>query len=411
MNLLKAASLFSSGTLISRLSGLLRDVATAAVFGATGVTGAFFVAFRLSHLFRRLLGETPLTSSFIPLYSRLEGEERRRFFADVYISLSLVVLGVIAIGEILLWRSRDQPIIYLTMIMLPSLYFIVLFGLASARMQVEGHFFLSGVAPVIFNGVWIISLVWIRSVEALAVVVVIGFFVQWLFSLPLIIRDFLTIFHPFSQAVRGMLKPFGLGIVGVSANQVNSALDAIFAHIGGEAGPAYLFYAMRFYQLPLSLVGIALSTALLPKLVQSVTRSSDAVEGRKLMLYLTIPSMIGLMVIAPSAIEILLGRGAFDVLAIKETVYCLWGYAPGLLPACLVMQLSAERYAEKDYKGPAIASTGAVAINILLNSFMVFVMNWGAVSVAIATSLSAYANYAMLKLSVSGRGTRTQELR
>ena len=409
MKLLKAASLFSSGTFLSRVTGLLRDMATAAVFGATALSGAFFVAFRLSHLFRRLLGETPLTSSFIPLYSGLLGEERRRFFADTYASLSLVVMGVIFVGEVFLYPFRGEEIVWLTMIMLPSLYFIVLFGLASARMQVEHRFFLSGAAPMVFNGVWIFSLLWVRSVEALSFAVVFGFFIQWLCSLPLIITDFFAPFRPFSQRVRQMLPPFALGIMGVSANQVNSALDALFARAGEEAGPAYLFYAMRFYQLPVSLVGVALSTALLPKLVQSVTRTQDALEGRKWVFYLIVPATLALIGLAPLGIQFLLGRGAFDEVAVRETVHCLWGYALGLLPSCLVMQLSAERYAEKDFRTPALASGVAVATNLLLNTFMVFVMDWGAVSVAIATSLSAYANYAML--SVSGRGIRTQELR
>ncbi|MBP9841680.1 MAG: murein biosynthesis integral membrane protein MurJ [Simkaniaceae bacterium] len=400
MNLLKAASLFSSGTFLSRISGLLRDMATAAVFGATGVSGAFFVAFRLSQLFRRLLGESPLTSSFIPLYSRLEKGVQGQFFRDVYASLSLVLIAIIGISEGCLYPFRENEIVYLTMLMFPSLYFIVLFGLASAKMQVENRFFLSGVAPMAFNLVWIVSLIWIRSVEALACIVVLGFFVQWLFSLPSVIPDFCASFSPFSRLVKEMIKPFALGIAGVSANQINSALDVFFARAGGEAGPAYLFYAMRFYQLPLSLIGIALSTALLPRLVQSSAPLRDAQEGKRMMVVLIIPATIFLMVLAPWIVKYFLGRGAFDEEAIWATVHCLWGYAPGLIPACLVMQQSAEKFADRDYRQPALAAVGSVIVNLFLNTIMVFIMHWGAVSVAIATSMSAYANYMLLKSNI-----------
>lgn len=397
MKLGKAAFLFSSGTVFSRLTGLFRDIGTAAVFGTTPALAAFMVAFRLSSLLRRVLGEGPLSSSFIPHYEELKktGGETA-FFSDLFATLSLVTAALVVLGECLMWPFREAQIVHLTMLMLPGLYFICLAGLSSAYLNTEKRFFLSGISPALFNVVWIISLLFVRNVEALAVVVVIAFAAQFActvcFALPLVFSSM----KPFSKEVRRILVPFGLGILGIAASQINSALDPVFARVASLEGPAYLWYAIRLYQVPLALIGIALSNALLPALARAKDRNRLMRDGVKNMLIFMGAATVSLFLFGGWAVEILYHHGQFHESSVVATKWCLWAYSLGLIPAGLVLVLAPSFYVQKSYKTPALISVATVSVNVALNSLFVYGFGWGAFSVALATSASAYVNLILL---------------
>lgn len=401
MKLKKAALLFSSGTFLSRVTGLLRDVGTAAVFGASAPLAAFMVAFRFSNLLRRVLGEGPLASSFIPHYEALKKEGLEKvFFGDMFATLSLVTGSIVVLGELLMWPFRETQIVHLTMLMLPGLYFICLSGLSSAYLHTEKRFFLSGISPAVFNLVWIVSLVFVKSVEALAMVVVLAFACQFvLTSFAGLSLTRIYEITPFSKEVRRVLMPFGLGILGIAASQINSALDPLFARKALLEGPAYLWYAIRIYQLPIALIGIALSNALLPALSKADERGALVKEGLFTMLFLMGLSTIGLFAFGGWIVEILYHHGNFTSEGVLLTKWCLWAYAVGLIPSGLVLVLAPMHFARKSYKAPALISVVTVAVNIALNSVFVFVFKWGAFSVALATSASAYVNLGLLLIS------------
>ncbi|HSX10172.1 MAG TPA: murein biosynthesis integral membrane protein MurJ [Chlamydiales bacterium] len=413
-SILRSAKAFFAGTLLSRLSGFLREIVVAAIFGSSPEIAAFMVSYRLANVFRRLLGEGNLQAGFVPHFSALK-EEGGHYFRDVAFSMALVLLAVVALLEMVLWGSLHlvasdwTEIVELTMWMVPGLFFVCLYALNSSLLQCRKKYFLPAAAPVMFNFIWIAAVLLLPGVRWLAIAVTAAFAGQWLMT----VSEGWRLLSPkewlkpklFSPDFRTLLKPLALGIVGIGAVQFNSALDAIFARLADVQGPAYLWYAIRIQQLPLALFGIALSGALLPPL----SRSQDP-EHRKHLLQgalkhsaaLMIACTFGLFALGKPGVNLLFGHGHFSLADVEETVGCLWGYGLGLIPSVFVLLLAAKYYAEKHYRLPTMASLFAVLANIVLNAFFVFGLGWGAISIAIATSLSAFLNVAIL-----GRGVFT----
>lgn len=422
---------FLSGTFLSRLSGLGRDTLMAATFGASPAIAAFMVAFRFANLIRRLFGEGSLAMGFIPQFEKIKRESEKKgaqFFRDLLFFLVAILVLLLGAIEFVLWgllkwghlSSENQEILFLTILMMPGVLFICLFGLNSAFLQCERRYFSTGFAPVAFNIVWMITVFSLRTVDPnvamvpLSLAIILAFFVQWAMLVPQvfsILKRFLSWkewLKPnlFSIELKKMAKPFFLGIIGVGATQINSTLDAIFARCASLEGPAYLWYAIRIQQVPLALFGIALSSALLPPLAR-------AIKEENLDRYLTLlqfalrksfslifPCTLGMFVLAVAGINLIYGHGDFNQLATYETVICLWGYALGLLPAVCILLLAPAFYAKQEYRIPMIGSVVTVVINILLNSFFVFILHWGSLSIALATSLSTFCNCFYLFLAL-----------
>jgi len=416
-SILRSARSFFAGTVLSRASGLFRDIAMAISFGSSAELAAFFVAFRLANLFRRLLGEGNLQAGFVPHFLSLK-EEGPLFYRDAVFSMGIVLLAAVALLEGVLWilhlfAGPDWlQIIELTMWMVPGLFFICLYALNSSFLQCRKKYFLPAAAPIAFNFIWVAAALCLPDVRSLAIAVTLAFAGQW----------FVTVFEGFkilsmgqwlkpklfSVDFRALLKPLSLGLIGVGAVQFNSALDPIFARIADLQGPAFLWYAIRLQQLPLALFGIALSSALLPALSRTEDQdhrnqllSSALFQAAGLMLFCS----FAILALGGVGINLLYGHGDFTQSDVQETLRCLWGYGLGLAPSVFVLLLAARCFAEKNYQSPALASLFAVAINIALNALFVFVFGWGAVSVAIATSVSAFFNTALL-----ARGAFTKSL-
>lgn len=281
-----------------------------------------------------------------------------------------------------------------------------------AFLQCEERFFLPAVAPIGFNLVWIGAvflikdLVPVQGMVYLAGAIVLAYMAQLFLLLPATWRYFKThlgwkeLFQCrfFSERFRILIKPFFFGICGIGANQINSALDPIFARFASLEGPAYLWYAIRLQQLPLALFGIALSSALLP----SISRAYNAAQTNRyqeLLLFalkqgfaLVFPCMIALFIIGKSGLSLVYGHGDFSLEATKETTHALWGYGIGLVPSVFVLILAPAFYGKKDYQTPMRGSILSVVVNIILNAVFVFIFGLGAFSVALATSISAFVN-------------------
>jgi putative peptidoglycan lipid II flippase len=436
---LKSAIQFFFGTILSRFSGFFREVALGAWFGATPVLASFFVAYRFSQLLRRLFGESSLLSSFSPYYEQLRlqsPEKANQFFRDLFASMSTVLGGIIILLEAALfswWKwggaeSGTQEILFLTMVMLPGVLFVCLYALFSALLQTDRKYFLPSVAPIFFNLIFLAVLWAVKdwdsnsAVVALSVGVTAAFFVQWL-SLLISTGSVLKSIRwseikLWTPELKKMVSAMSLTIIGIGAVQINSFVDTLFARSADLSGPAYLYYAIRLYQLPLALFGIAMSSALLPPLA----RARQVGDNEKFMsllqfalrrsLSLMIPMTIGILVFGESIVNVVYGRGAFDLLATVETTRCLWGYVIGLVPAGAVLLLAPAFYAQKDFKTPLKASLIAVLLNFLLNIFFIYGFEWGSASVAVATSISAFANagyllYALTKKEGSALDPKT----
>ncbi len=415
----RSAIQFFFGTILSRFSGFFREVALGAWFGASPVLAAFFVAYRFSQLLRRLFGESSLLSSFSPHYEQLRAhspEKAGQFFRDLFASMLGLLGSLIIVLETILfawWKwgsasANTQEILFLTMVMLPGVLFVCLYALFSALLQTDRKYFLPSVAPIFFNIIFLAVLWsvkdWVPKAAtiALAIGVTLAYFVQWLsllFSTGSVLRQIqwsqVRIWTPELQK---MVAAMSLTIIGIGAVQINSFIDTLFARSADLSGPAYLYYAIRLYQLPLALFGIALSSALLPPLARAL-QAGDKPQFLSLIhfslkksLCLMIPMTVLLLVFGDAIVNAVYGRGAFDSAATLETTRCLWGYTLGLVPAVLVLLLAPAFYAQKDFKTPLKASLLSVVLNLLLNILFIYGFSWGPASVAASTSIAAFLN-------------------
>lgn len=422
-SIIRSAGRFFSGTMLSRISGLLRDIAMAYAFGTQSAVAALLVAFRFAHLLRRLLGEGALQTAFIPHFEGLRRDDPARatqFFFDLNLSLcyllaALVALVSAALGLVYAFGNLspgNAEIVWLTLLMMPSLLFICLFGINASLLQCEKSYFVPSAAPVAFNAVWLAGVFCVYHLEAsqamswLAGFIVLACLCQWAATLPKtyrILKEYHLSFlwqrsKSFSSDVILLAKPLALGIVGVAAAQINSALDAVFARWADPQGPALLWYAIRLQQLPLALFGIAIAGAILPPLARAIKAGDwgnyrfflDFALRRSIALML--PISAALFVVGDSCVNIIYGHGDFTDASIAGTTRALWGYSCGLLPMTLVLVMAPAFYAQGDYRTPSMASLCAVAVNALLNLVLVGGFGLGAASVALATGISAWVN-------------------
>lgn len=423
----RSATRFFSGTLLSRISGMLRDMAMAYAFGTQGSVASFMVAYRLSHACRRLFGEGALQSAFIPQFEALRHESSTRafsFFRDLAATLTcflitLILLTCLGIGYFLSSATADpvnSETLFLTLLMLPSLLFICLFGLNASLLQCEKSFFTPAAAPMAFNFIWI-GVVWLikpftaeEAMPLLAVGVIAACFLQWTMTVPKtwgVLKTGLegslwSDVRLFSSDVVNMGKPFILGFIGVGASQINVVIDTLFARYAEMEGPALLWYAIRLQQLPLALFSVALAGALLPPLTRAI-KAHDwerytyfLNEAILQTLCLMIPLTMAIFAIGDTAVNLIFGHGDFSDFSVWGTTRCLWAYGVGLIPTSLVLLLAPACYAQSHYRMPALASCLNMVLNIVLNLIFIAGFGWGAMSVALATSLSAWVNLILL---------------
>ncbi len=430
---------FFSGTLLSRFSGMFRDIAMAFAFGDHPMVAAFMVAFRFSQLFRRIFGEGSLQSTFIPHYEqlRLESKEKASFFfkdLTFYLILTLSALiafsGIVLVGvDFLPLEENLKEIFHLTLWMLPSLIFVCLYALNSAALQCHGSYFLPGFAPVICNLTWIAACLSLnisdmkKAMVYFSIFVVVGFFLQWLITVPstfkalgLSLKNWFSFKRHLSGAeLKKLSGSFFLAMIGVGATQMNSALDALFAHFANIKGPIYLWYAIRIEQLPIALFGIAFVSALTPTLSRLI-KAENIQEAKtlftqaknRLCLFMVVCSA-AFFSLGLSAINLVFRHGRFSEEAIGATAKCLYAYGMGLVPATLVFLYSAVFYAQADFKTPTRASLISVGVNVALNAFFVMGLSLGEGSVALATSFSSFVNLFLLHKALTIKGFISEE--
>jgi len=419
---LKHAGRFGSGTLISRGFALIRDVLMAAILGSGPEVAAFFMAFRFSNIMRRILGEGAMQAAMVPIFEELRVKDERQaalFFRSTWLAVSAALIVIISIielclGSVLLlgWGGARTEVIRLTMIMTPGLLFICWYGIQSALCSCYGHFFVPAVAPAAFNIVWIGSLVLLRDqpaqviVAMLATSIVLAYAFQWSAVFQITRSNMRRIlgrewwkasFGPLAPLKR-LLAPLTLGLIGVSAAQLNSLIDAWYAQLADPSGPAYLWYAIRLEQVPVGMIGVALSSAALPPLARCLAqgkyrdfaqliRASIVKSGQATLMCSALFFTIGY-----SLIDFVFCRGAFTTYATTQSSICLWAYALGLTPQTWVILLTPAFYAAKDYRTPSIAAIWSLASNLIFNATLVQLLGCGAVSIALATGVASLFN-------------------
>ncbi|MFQ5586196.1 MAG: murein biosynthesis integral membrane protein MurJ, partial [Thermodesulfobacteriota bacterium] len=331
-----AASVVGSATLLSRIFGYIRDAVIASAFGAGFETDVFFVAYRIPNFFRRLVGEGALTASIVPVFTEeiaSGSRERRRALASRLITLFAVIFLVMTILGILFSRQlvgllapgfaategKLMLTVSMTRWMFPFLFFIGLFAVAMGLLNSLKHFMAPALAPALFNIVIIASVLLLAGLlpnplYALAIGVVIGGLVQALFQWPYLKRNGISIRPVWGlrdAALKRVLLLLGPYTLGVAVYQINIFVTQRFASALPEGSVSYLYYADRLVQLPFGVFGVALATAALPSLSRHATGSEwsafrEAFSfSMRMVNFIMIPSMVGLMVLGPPIISVL----------------------------------------------------------------------------------------------------------
>lgn len=423
--IVRSAGVISALTLLSRITGYLRDLLLALVLGAADSSDAFIVAFRIPNLFRRLVGEGALTAAFIPTLSEYASGERRREmwrFASLAFTTLAAVVAVITAAGILLspylvralaWgftgiEDKWELTVSLNRLMFPYLLFISLAALAMATLNTLGSFALPASTPILLN-LSIISVAWIfgRRLEepawAFAWGVLLGGALQISIQLPALWRRGwrpslqMGFTHPGVRQVGRLMLP---GILGLGVTQIALIVSNQFASFLGEGAVSSLYYAGRVNELALGAFAIAISTAILPALSRQAAsgRMEDMratlLFGLRMAAFITIPSAAGLMVLRTEVISVLFRRGAFDASAVEATSGALLFYAAGLFSFGAVRIIAPAFYALKDTRTPVLVAVATLATHVALCTMLSPRLGLG--GIALSDSLSATLNMSLL---------------
>ncbi len=419
--IVKAASTVSLATLISRILGFLRDMIIADLIGAKAAADAFFVAFRIPSLLRRLTAEGALTSAFVPVFTETATRKgKAQAFAlacNIATILVAILIAVSLVCEIFApWVVRavapgftsDEQTFELTTLLLRIMFpYIILISIASVLMGMlnsMGRFFVPASAPAFLNIAIISSVLLLGDMFeeptiALAIGVIIGGFLQVAVQLfPLFSLGWRYIFSfnlkdPQTRKVGLLMVP---AIFGMAVAEVNALVDTILASLLPEGSVSYLYYGNRITQFPLGVFGVAIGIAALPSMSNEVARG---VTGKltellshslRLTLFIAIPSTVGLLVLAGPITNVLFERGAFTETARNGAVWALWFYAIGLFAFSGVKVIVSAFYSLQDTATPTKVAAWCMALNIALNLALMGPLQHG--GLALATSIASMVN-------------------
>lgn len=440
MNLLRSLATVSSMTLLSRILGFARDFVIARTFGAGMATDAFFVAFKLPNLLRRLFAEGAFSQAFVPVLAEYRNqrspEDTRTLIDRVTALLALILIAITLIGimgaPLLVYLSAPGFLkntaqfdltVTLTRITFPYILCMSLVALSGGILNTWSRFAVPAFTPVLLNLSFIGMALWAaplfaQPVHALAWAVALGGFLQLAFQLPALAQigllprpwgQFSAAFH--DPGVRRILTLMAPAILGVSVSQVSLLLNTLFASFLATGSVSWLYYADRLMEFPAGLLGAALGTILLPSLArahaqeQSSTYSSLLDWGLRLTFLLAAPASLALALLAVPLISTLFQYGAFSANDVLMTRNALWGYAVGLTALILIKVLAPGFYARQNVRTPVKIAVTALITTQILNLVFVFVFPLGHAGLALSISLAALLNATLLY-----RGLRQQQV-
>ncbi len=433
MNLLKALAHTSSMTLLSRILGFIRDASVAHVFGAGGLTDAFFVAFRIPNLLRRLFAEGAFSQAFVPILASAktrQGEDAaRRLIDHVASALAVAVLitsmlGVVFAPQVVAlsapgFAANPEKFAITTQLLritFPYIFFIALVSLAAGILNTWNRFWVPAFTPVLLNLSFIfftlVAAPWFEQpVMALAWGALVGGVLQLAFQWPFLHRIRMMPRFRWNLHEPGLLrvlKLMGPAVIGVSVGQISLLISTIFASYLPSGSVSWLFYADRLMEFPTGLLGAALGTILLPSLVShhaagDETRYSDLLDwGLRLTLVLTLPAAVAMAVAGTPLVSTLFLRGAFqahDVLMVRNA---LMAYSLGLTGLIAVKILAPGFYARQDIKTPVKIAILVLGVTQLMN--LLFMNLFQHAGLALATGLGACLNATLLYYGLRRRG-------
>ena len=396
--LLRSGAITAGATLLSRILGMVRDIAIASLLGAGLASDVFFFANRIPNFFRRLFAEGAFAQAFVPVLSSCREQKDsaalKSLIAATAGTLGLIVLAVCIIG------------------MLASPLLTALFGFGwfqawlddatDAHKFTEASFLLQLTFPYLFF-ITLTALCCSHPNMVLAVAMTAGGVAQLIFVLPAVYRLRLLVLPRFAwhhagvKRIRNLMIP---GLIGVSASQINLLVNTVLATFLATGSISYLYYSDRLLEFPIGIFAVAISTVILPALARVKARGDQASYvktldwGVRMVLLLGIPSALGIAALREPILRVIFMRGAFTDGHVLLSAASLAASLSGLCAIMLVRVLVQGFAALQDTKTPVRCAITAMLANIIFNLILVWPL--GYVGLALSTALAAYVNAGQL---------------
>ncbi|MEO6321814.1 MAG: murein biosynthesis integral membrane protein MurJ [Polaromonas sp.] len=447
MSLFKSASTVSLFTLLSRVTGLVRELLIASSFGASAMTDAFNVAFRIPNLFRRLFAEGAFSQAFVPVLAANKaqhGEADTKLLIDrvatllTWILLLTCIIGVSA-APLLVWAMASglqqeprgyEAAVFMTRWMFPYIAFMSLVALSSGVLNTWRHFAVPAATPVLLNfsmiGAAWLGAPWFRSlgiepVYALGVGVMLGGVLQLGVQAPALLRLglFPKIVFKWSAvqaawsdpATKNIAKLMAPALLGVSVAQISLLINTQIASHLAPGSVSWLTYADRLMEFPTAMLGVAIGVVLTPQLA-AAKGAGDAVKysamldwGLRIVVVLAVPCAVALLTFSQPLVATLYHYGAFSDRDVQQTTSALMGYGAGLLGLVAIKVLAPGFYASQNIKTPVKIAVIVLVITQLLN--LALVPYFAHAGLALAIGIGALINASCLLVGLIRRGSYT----
>lgn len=430
MNLHKTLLTVSGMTMLSRVTGLVRELLIARAFGASAYTDAFFVAFRIPNLLRRLFAEGAFSQAFVPIlaeYKNQKGEAATKDLVDhvatvlMWVVLLTCIIGVAAAPVVVYFIAtglKSEPkafeaSVLMTRIMFPYIAFMAFVALAGGILNTWRQFRVPAFTPVLLNLSFIAASLLVaphmkQPVYALAFAVVVGGILQVAIQVPALYKIGMLPriglnpkFALRDPGVRRVLKQMGPAIFAVSVAQISLIINTNIASRLEKGSVSWLSYADRLMEFPTALLGVALGTILLPSLSKAHATGDQAEYsslldwGLRLTFLIALPSAVGLATLSEPLTTTLFHYGKFDTQAVAMTGRALIAYGVGLIGLILVKILAPGFYAKQDIRTPVKIAVGVLIATQLMNLlFVPWIAHAGlALSIGVGACLNAVFLY------------------
>lgn len=427
MNLLKSLAAVSSITMISRVLGFVRDTIIARIFGAGVASDAFFVAFKLPNLLRRIFAEGAFSQAFVPIlaeYKQQQGEEAARTFVAYVSGMLTLVLAVVSLLGVLaapwiVWvtapgfadeADRFELTGDLLRITFPYILLISLSSLAGAILNTWNRFAVPAFVPTLLNLCMIGFALFLTPyfdppIMVLGWAVLAGGLAQLLYQLPHLKKIGMLVLPRLNLRDSGVwrvMKLMGPAILGVSVAQISLIINTVFASFLVAGSVSWMYYADRLMELPSGVLGVALGTILLPSLSKSVASQNPEEYSRlldwglRLCCLLVLPCALALALLAEPLTVSLFQYGQFSGHDAQMTQRALMAYSVGLLGLILIKVLAPGFYARQNIRTPVRIAMFTLAMTQVMNVLFVFVIPLAHAGLALAIGLAACLNAGLL---------------
>lgn len=444
MSLFKSASIVSALTLASRITGLVRELLMASMFGASALTDAFNVAWRIPNLFRRLFAEGAFSQAFVPVLAATKAcdgdEATRRLVGRVGSVLSLALLVTCVVGVIgsplLVWAMasglKEDPqgydaAVLMTRWMFPYIGCMSLVALAAGVLNTWKRFAVPAVTPVLLNLSWIVAawlgVPWFKAmgiepIYAICAGVMVGGVLQLVTQLWALKR--MDLLPPISLSPRALREAWADGgtrrvatlmlpaLLGVGVAQLSLLINTQIASHLGPGSVSWITYADRLMEFPTAMLGVALGVVLMPQLAAAnaagdPARYSDMLDwGLRLVVLLTVPCSAALLVFAEPLVAVLYHYGAFSSHDVHQTVAPLMGWGVGLLGVVAIKVLAPGYFATQDIRTPVRIAIVVLVLTQVFNYLLVPHFQHAALTLSIG--LGAMVNAVWLLVGLLRRG-------